>query len=124
MWHKQREEQHPRPQNKNEFEDLICEKEGPCGWRIHKVEKVDKMREIQKAKKRSLNFILNMTKSHYRILSKCAIGSIYTFKDHSSAAKWNLGQGRARTVLEKLGSFCKGTSERWSGYSGSGRDEV
>lgn len=124
LWQKQREEQNPRPQTRNEFEDLMCEKEGPCGWRIHNnAEKVDKMGEIEKTKKRSPNFILNMMKSYYRILSKWAIWSTYIFKDHSGAAKWKLGQGRARKVLDKLGSFCKGTNERWwwsgLGYSGS-----
>lgn len=49
----------------------MCEKEGPCGWRIHNnVEKVDKMGEIEKAKQRSQNFMLNMIESYYRILSK------------------------------------------------------
>lgn len=25
----------PRLQNRNEFDDLMFEKEGPCGWRIY-----------------------------------------------------------------------------------------
>lgn len=52
---------------RNEYEGLICQKEDPRGWRIHKIEKVDKVGEIEKAKKRSLNFILNMMESHYEL---------------------------------------------------------
>lgn len=78
----------PRPQNRIKFDDLTYEKEGPCGWRIHKLEKVDEVGEAERVKKRSLDFFLSMMESHDRILSRCTTRSIYIFKDHSGAAKW------------------------------------
>lgn len=43
-----------------------------AGQYTNKVEKVDEFREVEKAKRKSLNFILNMMESHYRILSRQA----------------------------------------------------
>lgn len=95
----------PKPQYINLITWYFKEKAHMAGEYTNNLEKVDEFEEVERAKRRCLNFIPNMMESHYRILSRWATWLIYIFKDYCGAAKWGLSSGRVRNVLKQVREF-------------------